>query len=716
MKDDKTLSLGVNLETLIKNSKPEMKILFLHRLGEAIWKGEAEPFYHHEIYQQWKRQYLPRYMPDNIKLGLKNWQNTVATWLDDEFDLFLKNTLLQLFKTILGPSNENWVNFLIDDFYGPNRYALTELKQELISEISDDRFLIHQFESLKIFNNLIISRLSNLYVFNDGISQFKYCDLSRENLIPRNSREISDAEVPLFLKEIFKRVTLAEIHIMITGTNKKIITLEDHRVYKKGSFLSAVLSQPYFACSERFFASLDSKRGEPWINAISNELKDELYSLKLNAIVNRINTLIGQYQKYQHTLTLDKKLIFSIISPQLNENIVISNDLNRNYDKIEMQIRRVIYHAINPSFSVGNFLSEMLSINETSLLYQQAAISFANKQLSQYLINKRDAVFKPIYFPIDPLSIQRNVTTGWFIGVLGPNSVFPEINTQEELFAAIKLSQQSMVRFYKSLNVDFFKPKFSVKTLNNIKDKIVNDPALSLLGDEHTHTYPLNNIGRVTVTYTLSIHGVATSYVTGLRSYELLANRFELLKSQLILSLPSLNDSLIAEWLRDVLNLEIQRLIKSGIPEDLMIATKQFLANFVVLFFIEGVRNKAAFVSHAMMLEVVRHNLIPLKDALISGFPMAPEGSTEPGRLLHAQVIKKRNVILGSKRKEEGKEIKTKPIRELRAREQAVFNYYYQNHNYNSIVNIAATFFRRSSMERLTLKQPAEENVSSYQL
>lgn len=608
----------------IKELNLEEKLNFLHETGQEIW-DEVLDF---ESYKKQQEELIPESLTEKYtKFSINISSEKIV---EDIIEL----TFDSLFKEYYG---DKFVEVLCDLAFKDK--ALTKLKNDLNDAIKEDGFnRLSQFFHIGIFMSDFLSRI---YQHDKNIvSIFKEDKLILN--IPKNKNIIADENTFFCIKDTIKKIIVLELESELERSNIKILN-KDGTIYgslAKKLKTTWVLTDFFRSVEEVITAKLFENKSKSWRTILDESLMSNLFNIKIKQVIesfkNKIQELLSSIGKTQKNIIInfrDDTIEQLLKIPK--SNFKLYNLTSNDEQFLIREIQNIFYCLFNKKkVSLGYFLIDCYLDDDIKI----------TEKLLQETLDQTDKLFVKKVFELKkkklPSILQisgkfnpENYKDSYSV-ILPSNYIFPKIKNTRELFTAFKITETSIYRYYMSLvqqnYFNYLTFEKMVEYVNKWSKSLLAGIKFSLLGDEYVYTYPLDNIGNVTVTYDLSVYGVINPHVKSISKYVDVIERLFSFKNEI----EALTDEIILNYMRAILSVDISKLDNSIIEPIYQALLIQFLADITVcLFLVEGFRNPASFVTHSLVMGKLKK-----VDTLPNVFPMAPPDSTSIGRVLHSKV------------------------------------------------------------------------------
>ncbi|MDF2867659.1 MAG: hypothetical protein K0S11_1129 [Gammaproteobacteria bacterium] len=637
-------------EKKIQELSDEEKLRFLHELGEELWQGSK---FNKEVYQEWKALYLPKHLPEAFLAQTKNWKTTLTSWLDE----CLITVCSEIFSKLY--DDKILVLALIDDI--KTNHRAEALKLDLLKNISREYFNRKDHtDQLFPLTDFIKDYLAKLYCHDELTDAFFWYVKDKIDLPDPLPATINVSN------EHFKHAhnNLLEVVYIELESNLRATITQNKILNVKGTIFNGLAENlKYDRFLNDFFQSIEADlanslfkhKGQAWQNAINENLKNRLLNLKLNRIKSNFDTFIKDIQKKPLTqLDLTDKLFSNLLSiyyPKQDNKF----DLLRLPPESKRNLLSELKNILICLFYDWNVSNGYFLFDHPGLKNRDEIIAKAPSLLMNALFKMRNTKLHLVMVPAT--EIQANKFA--YKTVFPANYKFNKITNSAELFAAFKLTERSLRRIYKFLALEvFLKPTIKNQKLKNQSDRssLIPSSETSIWGNTYCFHYPLKGFGKTSVTYELTTYGVIDPLVQAFTSYKTAAARLKSFQQHLD---KEFSDQQIARLVIATLNGNLQLIAESSLPVPIKITFLQFLCDFsICLFMIEGIRNRASFASHPLVLENIENGSLTFEQALTDQFPMTPQGSAASGRELHVSLVKNSGLFSGSASKNSDAELR----------------------------------------------------------
>lgn len=326
--------------------------------------------------------------------------------------------------------------------------------------------------------------------------------------------------------------------------------------------------EPFKNFKKELMTTICAHKGNELFTAISNNLWIKIKEKQRELIVAKMNQVIKDEDTNPSKLEFSNEIIRDLIrSTNIPfENLSIDEG---DFREISRTIKHLFYSAFNRTDgSKSDFLYVYLGLNSEEDEPLKECFAKTGEFLRDALVEMRDAQLKKEFFTLPYKSSidwekPQNI---WYVTHFPHNYTLPEITNQVELLAALKLAQRSLIRYYKSLDGNFFKPNARVKLLNKHHLPAKQEPKKAIEGDEHCYTFELLRIGQTTIVFKMSSYGVINPYMQAFGSYETLKIRLENIKKDLLPYLPGISDPKLANWIIQLAALNADDIRAAGVP------------------------------------------------------------------------------------------------------------------------------------------------------
>jgi len=579
----------------------------------------------------------------------------------------LHETFKEVLTKLVKGHRKDWESFvesLLADIKNNYTDEVALLKSKLIAIISKDTFNKEHFKT-NLIQQFLRTFLKDKYLHPKiNRNRWKTVKDNFGTKAPKKKFEIKEVDL-IYIEDEITKVALSDVENdlrkELAGT--KILTAQDTIVARPAM---SILRKKYFLSSiykiktleDSIAGVMENNPKRKWDDVVDDALKKRIFKIKRRSVAKIINEIIKSTKPVNGVV----RISIGITNQCLYINGKIILDTHRlttaQEENLVYSLKNIIYCRLNRvAINQGEFLTRFRNMTEYNF---NKVIKCSNGVLITKLFRRRNKDM--------PFVVVNDVSSappkGSFTTVLPHDYEFPEIHNTKELFAAFKATERCLYRYYKyAANEAFLRPNLPLATLKKVKKRseIVHHDSLQL---PFAFRYKVHGHGTTTIVFDLTTNGLINPHSKNVETYAWVKQRLNFYKSK-----GDLTDVDIAKCMRSILR--VSQFDLSSKFEKSLDANEVhlLLLHFTFcLFMIEGIRNKASFITHALVLGRVIKGELTLDEAIKKHFPMAPTGSTAKGRKAHDTAVPESHALLN----ESG--VSAKELEEFQKRENNVLS------------------------------------------
>lgn len=598
-----------------EKSDIEDKLKYIHAEAHKIWSGKdserqhvsSEVFDFQEVYRHWKKMYLPKKLSGDTQL-FKNNSNAklselIEKWVDELLSKSLENFLFDVFIDCSPKADVDKTKAMLKLIIEDNKNLINDQKRELVNVLSGD------FVFASELNDKIFPFLDS--IINICIAYIAFQGKEDDCFYAKKIKLIHHHDLTVDYFSTIRDQIWIFVAYEFWYSIKKLCTRKE-RIIKASckDKIARLILPSYFSDISREIKNEMKQKGKKWIDAIK-PYKEKLIPKKIEEIMQKIQEWMAGIGENDQTILINSDLVNYLFQSKKDKFQIKVDDT----DPLE-------------TFLIA-FLKKAEYDDITFLQIDEDMKKLYVNQFSQKLYDRFDQCLpkvRPVLVPMRADKISSWVPPKFdYITFFPANYRFPIIENIQQLFAAFKLVQRSMKRYFKYLvGKKLLNPYISIleieKWHDSLKRKLwlLQNDDFFMMGDKPIFNFDLGDITSICVWFEIENSGVMDPRLQDFGTYSNGIKKLTLFKQQMkkYINDDEKIDQIIIKTLYELLLFLPSSELSENIPDLFLLQNLQkFLIELAIcLFVIESVRNKGSLFTHPLVFNAVMERRLRLED------------------------------------------------------------------------------------------------------